>query len=152
MLTEASDVAREVRSSVTVQLPRDEAFRLFTEGIGRWWPLATHSVFNADATNVTLEPRVGGRLYEEAADGRTCDWGSVTVWQPGERVAMTWHPGDEEALATLVEVAFSEAPEGGTLVDLRHTGWEVHGAEAEEDATGYQEGWPIVLAHFVRAA
>jgi len=152
MVMEASDVALEVRSSVTVQLPRDEAFRLFTEGISRWWPLATHSVFDADATNVTMEPRVGGRLYEASADGRTSDWGVVTVWQPVERVAVTWHPGSEEALATLVEVSFSDAPGGGTLVDLRHTGWEVHGTEAREGAAGYQEGWPIVLEFFVKAA
>ena len=35
-----ADVARVVRSSVTVKLPRDAAFRLFTERMGSWWPLA----------------------------------------------------------------------------------------------------------------
>jgi uncharacterized protein YndB with AHSA1/START domain len=151
MVMEA-DVALEVRASVTVALPREEAFQLFTERIGSWWPLATHSVFHADAVAVTIEPVVGGRVYEATGDGRTSDWGTITEWQPGERLAMTWHPGDESDLATLVEVTFSEAPDGGTDVDLLHTGWAVHGAEAAEQAADYQDGWVPVLERFVNAA
>ena len=151
MVMEA-DVALEVRSSVTVKLPRDEAFRLFTERIGSWWPLATHSVFGAEALDVSLEPRVGGRLYESTAEGRTADWGIVTVWQPDDRVAVTWHPGSGEELSTLVEVTFTDAADGGTRVDLLHTGWEVHGAEAPQQIDDYQAGWPMVLGRFAAAA
>jgi uncharacterized protein YndB with AHSA1/START domain len=147
-----AEVALEVRSSVTVKLPRDDAFRLFTDRIGSWWPLAMHSVFQAEAVTATMEPRVGGRVYESTADGRTSDWGTITEWQPGERLAMTWHPGDEAELATLVEVTFSEGPDGGTQVDLLHTGWEVHGAEAAEQAADYQDGWVSVLEGFAKAA
>jgi uncharacterized protein YndB with AHSA1/START domain len=147
-----ADVALEVRSSVTVALPREEAFRLFTERIGSWWPLATHSVFAEEAVTVTMEPRVGGRLYEAAAGGRTSDWGVVTAWEPVDRVAVTWHPGDEAELATLVEVTFSEAPDGGTQVDLLHTGWEVLGADAAEQGARYQDGWVPVLEGFAKAA
>jgi uncharacterized protein YndB with AHSA1/START domain len=152
MLMEARNVAMEVRSSVTVKLPRDEAFRLFTERIGRWWPLQRHSVYDAEAVDVTLEPRVGGRLYESAADGRTSDWGEVTVWQPAERFAVTWHPGYEEDRATLVDVTFTDGPDGGTQVDLLHTGWEILGDEASEAAATYQSGWPRVLEQFANAA
>jgi uncharacterized protein YndB with AHSA1/START domain len=101
---------------------------------------------------VTMEPRVGGRLYEAAADGRTSDWGVVIAWEPVDRVAVTWHPGDEEALATLVEVTFKEASDGGTLVDLLHTGWEVHGDTAQASAASYPQGWALVLERFVNAA
>jgi hypothetical protein len=150
MVMEA-EMAQEVRSSVTVKLPRDDAFRFFTERIGGWWPLATHSVFGAEARDVTVEPRVGGRLYESTADGRTSDWGTVTVWQPADRVAVTWHPGYEEELSTLVEVTFTDAADGGTRVDLLHTGWEVHGAESPQWMDGYQTGWPMVLGRFAAA-
>jgi hypothetical protein len=151
MVLEA-EMGLEVRSSVTVKLRREEAFLLFTERMGNWWPLRRHSVFDAESVTVTVEPQVGGRLYESTADGRTSDWGTVTVWQPGAFVAMTWHPGYEAELATLVEVTFSDAPDGGTLVDLRHTGWEVHGSEAEESAATYRNGWPGVLELFAKAA
>jgi uncharacterized protein YndB with AHSA1/START domain len=152
MVMEASEVALEVRSAVTVKLPRDQAFALFTERIGSWWPLMRHSVYEADAVGVTLEPRVGGRLYESAADGSTSDWGAVTVWDPVERVAMTWHPGYGPELATLVEVTFTDAADGGTLVQLRHTGFEVHGVEAGDAAATYRAGWPGVLELFAKAA
>jgi uncharacterized protein YndB with AHSA1/START domain len=151
-VAQEAEVALEVRGSVTVKLPRDEAFRLFTDRIGSWWPLATHSVFHAEAVAVTIEPVVGGRVYESTASGRTSDWGTITVWEPVERVAMTWHPGYEADLATLVEVTFSDAPGGGTQVDLLHTGWEVHGAEAAARAAGYQQGWVPVLEGFAKAA
>ena len=74
-------VARVVRSSVTVKLPRDAAFRLFTERMGSRWPLATHSVFHAEAVAVTSPSSAA--MYEAAADGRTSDWGTITEWQPG---------------------------------------------------------------------
>jgi len=150
MVVEA-DMVQEVRSSVTVKLPPDEAFRLFTERIGGWWPRDRHSVFGAEAT-VTMEPRLGGRVIESSADGQTSKWGTITEWQPGERMALTWHPGDEAELATLVEVTFSEAPDGGTLVDLLHTGWGVHGAEAAASAASYRDGWPTVLESLAKAA
>jgi uncharacterized protein YndB with AHSA1/START domain len=146
-----ADLAPEVRSSVTVKLPRDEAFHFFTERIGAWWPLATHSVFGAEAT-LTMEPRVGGRVIESSADGQRSEWGTITEWQPGERLALTWHPGYEGKLATLVEVTFSEALDGGTLVDLLHTGWEVHGGDAAESAASYRAGWPAVLESLAKAA
>ena len=53
---------------------------------------------------------------------------------------MTWHPGDESDLATLVEVTFSQAPDGRTHVDLLHTGWAVHGAEAAARAAELSAG------------
>ena len=55
-------------------------------------------------------------------------------------------------LATLVEVTFSEAPDGGTHVDLLHTGWAVHGAEAAAWAAEYQQGWTALLEGFAKAA
>jgi hypothetical protein len=152
MAMETREMALEVRTSVTVKLPRGEAFALFTERIGRWWPLMGHSVYESDAVGVTMEPRVGGHLYESAADGSTSVWGTVTVWDPVDRVAMTWHPGYGEELATLVEVTFSDAADGGTQVDLRHTGFEIHGVEADEAATTYRAGWSGVLERFARAA
>lgn len=146
-----ADVALAVRSSVTVKLPPDAAFRLFTERMSSWWPLATHSVFHAEAVAVTIEPLVGGHVYEATADGRTSDWGTITEWLPGERLAMTWHPGEQSDLATLVEVTFSDAPDGGTQVDLLHTGWAVYGAEGAARAASYEQ-WAALLEGFAMAA
>jgi uncharacterized protein YndB with AHSA1/START domain len=65
---------------------------------------------------------------------------------------MTWHPGEESDLATRVEVTFSETPDGGTQVELLHTGWAVHGAEAAARAADYQQGWTALLERFAKVA
>ena len=129
---------------LVVPCPPQRAFDYFTRDIGRWWPLATHSLGEADAANVHFEPRVGGRVIETARDGREWVWGSVTAWQPGERVAFSWHLDRDPATAQSVEVVFAAAP-SGTRVTLTHGGWERRGADAPEARAKYERGWKIVL-------
>ena len=69
--------------SVTVRCPLQRAFEVYTDGIGRWWPLDTHSVAvgsGGKAVNAVIEPRAGGRMFEVQADGREAPWGTVDVW------------------------------------------------------------------------
>jgi len=151
-MAKAADTGLAVRKSVTVPLAPADAFRLFTERMAAWWPLPTHSVYENEATGVVVEPRVGGRIYETTDDGRTSDWGVISAWEPGRRFATSWHPGNDPALATQVDVRFSHTPDGGTQVDLVHTGWEARGADAPTIAAGYDNGWRYVLGCFVEAA
>ena len=67
----------------------DRAFDYFTRDIGRWWPLATHSLGEANAADVRFEPREGGRLVETLHDGSEHVWGEVTAWRPGKQVAFS---------------------------------------------------------------
>lgn len=127
-----------------------EAFRRFTEEIHTWWPLATHSVGEAEAETVIIEGSEGGRVYERLRDGTEHDWGRVVTWDPPGRFAMTWHPGREPETAGLVEIEFRAAGEA-TMLRVRHTGWEKLGEQAEEMVRGYDAGWEGVLALFARA-
>jgi len=59
-----------VHEAIHVPLPPTEAFRLFTEGIGEWWPLDEGYSYGGDrAEEIHLEPRVGGRFFERFVDG-----------------------------------------------------------------------------------
>lgn len=49
MKQQTTDIA-PVTKVVTVNRPLGEAFRIFTEGIATWWPLATHSIYGDRAT------------------------------------------------------------------------------------------------------
>lgn len=139
-----TDIAPVVKT-IIVPLSPERAFDLFFEGMGSWWPLGTHSVFEADAAQVAVDPRQGGHIVERARDGRDADWGEFTVWDRPRRAVFTWHPGYEAASATEVEVRFS--PEGAlTRVDLEHRGWSALGARAEAARAGYETGWNIVFA------
>ena len=140
-----------VQKQIKVRLQREAAFKLFTEGIGTWWPLAIHSVGEELAETCFFEGQVGGRIYEVKSDGSQAEWGKVLAWEPGEEGVFQWYPGRTPETAQEVTVRFSEIP-AGTLVELVQTGWETLGAEAPASRDGYDIGWDFVLANYVIAA
>jgi uncharacterized protein YndB with AHSA1/START domain len=147
----AAHLLPPVKKSITVGIPVEEAFRLFTDGIHTWWPLASHSVGEERAESCVLEPRRGGRFYEVMKDGSEADWGEVLSWEPPRRFVTTWHPGREGATAQELEVVFTAEGEG-TRVDLTHSNWELLGERAEEARLGYVKGWDYVLGLYIARA
>jgi uncharacterized protein YndB with AHSA1/START domain len=140
--------------SVRVRRTVDEAFELFTEGMGTWWPLEEHSVGapeDLEIETAVIEPVVGGRVYEVWPGGEERDWGEVLVWAPPSRLVLAWHPGRPPKPATEVEVSFV-ADGDDTVVTLEHRGWERLGERGPESRADYRSGWPGVLAHFEKAA
>jgi uncharacterized protein YndB with AHSA1/START domain len=136
-----------VRKSIHVRLPVEEAFRLFTEDIGRWWPLASHSTGGEMAETCIMEGHAGGRIYEVRKDGSQDDWGKVLVWEPPGHLVYTWHPGRSPETAQRVEMSFQ--PEGeSTRVTLIHKGWELLGEQALKTREDYDSGWDYVLGKY----
>lgn len=140
-----------VQKQLKVRLQTEAAFRLFTEGFGKWWPLATHSVGEKLAETCFFEGQVGGRIYEVMKDGSQAEWGKVLAWEPFEQVIFQWYPSRTPETAQEVTVRFSEVS-GGTLVELVQTGWESLGTEAQASREGYDFGWEFVLANYIIAA
>jgi uncharacterized protein YndB with AHSA1/START domain len=101
---------------------------------------------------MVIEGREGGRVYERARDGEVFHIGSVTVYEPPERIVFTWGEATEEwAAPTEVEVRFTEEGDG-TRVDLEHRAFERIGPDAEATAKQYESGWVAVLERFTRHA
>ncbi len=139
-----------IRKSVVVDLPPERAFELFTGGISGWWPLSSYSIHGDEAQVAVLEGRVGGRVYERAADGTEAEWGRVVTWEPPTALVLEWRVNPQSP-PTEVEVRFTG--EGRrTRVDLEHRGWERYDDRSEEAATGYESGWDDVLGRFTDAA
>ena len=136
----------------TTTVPQDppNAFRLFTEHMGEWWPLVTHSVGERDAISVVIGSAVGAQIIETMRSGDTTSWGTITAWEPPNRVAFSWHPGTPEHEATFVEVTFAVAGDG-TEVTLTHTGWDNRPDGAAARAN-YNPGWDFVLGHYTGLA
>lgn len=133
-----------VRHELDLPLSAADAFALFTQDMARWWPLEGHSCSGESAQQVLFEPRVGGSVVEVAADGKRHPWGALSAWEPPHRFVMTWHPAQEPAMATRLEVCFEDTADGCRL-RLTHDGWEVRGDEAPRIRDGYREGWKAVL-------
>jgi len=139
-----------VKKSIYVKRPVARTFQLFTEGIGKWWPLKEgFSMDGARAADIHLEGRVGGRFFERFTDGEECDIGVVTSFAPPERIVFTFKMPSWEG-ATEVEVSFAPEAEG-TRVNLEHRGWERAGAKARESRDAFNGGWERVLGCFVTA-
>ena len=101
-----------IRKSIWVERGREIAFHVFCTEIGAWWP----GGFGGDDIIMTLETRVGGRLFEKRADGTEYVIGLVTTYEPPKAVAFTWRAPSWE-LTTQVEVRFI-ADGTGTRIEL----------------------------------
>lgn len=138
------DYLQPLRKAIVVRRTPAEAFAVFTERFGSWWPRDRFSIHLAASASCGIEPRVGGLVYEVSAGGQRESWGTVIVWEPPERFAMTWHPGRAPQTAQEVEVRFV-AVAGGTRVELEHRGWSKLGEEAAAARQSYENGWAVVF-------
>ena len=130
--------------SVTVCAAPARAFALFSERFARWWPLArVHT--GPDPVDCAIEPRVGGRVFERAADGRETPWGTVLAYDPPHRLAFSWVVELSAEQEQLVEVRFTPAEAGGTRVELTHSGWDKLGDAAAIERERYERGWGRVF-------
>ncbi len=149
-----------VTRGVAVARTPEEAFRVFTERMGEWWPLETHHIGEQPAQTAVIEPYAGGRWFERAADGTECDWGRVIAWEPPDRIVLGWHLGPDwkydpdEATATEVEIRFTAERPGRTRVELEHRGFERLGDRAEElrAPVASENGWSGLLERYRAAA
>lgn len=143
-----------IEKHLTVRVPQAFAFEVFTERMALWWPASTHSVAagqGAQPTDIVMEGRLGGRIYEVLPDGRESDWGRVTEWEPPQRVAFTWHPGHPVERATHVTVQFAALAEAETEVTLCQDGWD-RIADGAAIRPQYVPGWDHVLRECYAAA
>lgn len=152
MITKLEPVRREV----VVGASQSAAFRMFTEGIDRWWPRG-HHIGDAPLAEAILEPREGGRWYARHEDGSETGTGYVMAWEPPERLVLAWQiDGDwkfDPSLVTAVEVRFVAEAADRTRVELEHRDLERFGPRAEKiRATFEQPGaWEGILVAFAAA-
>jgi len=141
-----------------VAAPREIAFRVFTEKMTSWWPLATHHIGKANAVAAVIEPRVGGRWFERGEDGSETPWGKVLAWEPPARVVLAWQiRADWQCdpdFVTEVEAAFTATGPATTRVDFEHRNLERFGAHAAEIVATFDSdgGWTGLLEAFRKAA
>jgi uncharacterized protein YndB with AHSA1/START domain len=146
-----------VSATADVPIAPDEAFALFTTGLGSWWP-REFSWSQDVLEEIGMETHEGGFLYETGPHGLRLDWGRVLTWAPPGKLVFSWQispervPEPNPARASEVEVRF-EPSGSGCRVLLQHRGFERHGG----DGDGYAEmmrtqGWPLALERFAGAA
>ena len=147
-----------VHASTLVRSDATHTFEVFIRTIAAWWPVQRLSAGGGRVRNVTVEDRVGGRVYETWDDGTTADWGEILVWDPPHRFTMTWR---STPVPTEVELGFVQLGPSLTRITVEHRGWEnltdeqlrADCAEPGGYSTGsYDRGWQLVLDRFAASA
>lgn len=144
-----------VRVQVVVEAPIDQAFAIFTEGIGTWFP-PEYNLLAVPIAERVFEPRVGGRVYDRGTDGSECQWAHVLAYEPPNRVVISWDINPrwqietDRAKTSEVDVRFIAEASDRTRVELDHRHLERHGEgwERERDELGAEGGWPGVIRRF----
>jgi uncharacterized protein YndB with AHSA1/START domain len=94
---------------------------VYARRIGEWWDPA-YTASPPTFAGVTIEPRVGGRIYAAFSDRHDDDWGTVRVWEPPHRLVHTFTLAQRADTPSEVGVRFS--PSGsGSVVRFEHGGW-----------------------------
>jgi uncharacterized protein YndB with AHSA1/START domain len=143
-----------VRRHIVVDAPIERAFAVFTDRFGDFKP-REHNLLAAPITETVFEPRVGGHIYDRAADGSECRWARVLAFEPPDRVVFSWDIGPSWQVETdpehtsEVEVRFI-ADGQRTRVELEHRNIDRHGPgwEAVADGVGHDAGWPLYLDRY----
>lgn len=139
-------------SPITYEYPlrcsAEHAFDTYTAGIGEWWdPRYTANAETLQA--VTIEPRVGGRVYATHSDMGKDDWGEVTVWEPGRRLVHTFTLAQDAQNPSEVTAEFAPGEDGnGCTLRFAHGGW----TEANAAVRKKFSDWPVMLDRFVALA
>jgi hypothetical protein len=149
--------APPVHASTLVRSDSEHTFDVFVRTIGTWWPATPFSAGRDRVRQITVEPHVGGTVYETWDDGTTVRWGEVLAWDPPAGLTMSW---DETPVPTEVELRFVPLAPSLTRVTVEHRGWEALSAEQlSQDCAlprgyrggGYDIGWAEILARFAHA-
>lgn len=143
--------------TVTVKPPPPRAFELFVTRMQDWWTKG-RTIGKSPHVAIVAEPRAGGRWYETDAQGVETDWGRVLAWEPPRRLLFAWQINSrftyDPQVTTEVELTFTPAEGGGTVVRLEHRNLEGLGVDAAATSDLLRNGWPGVLggyAEFVDA-
>jgi uncharacterized protein YndB with AHSA1/START domain len=135
-----------VVKSLVVARSAADAFRLYTDDLGKWWPHATHSLGGDKVADVVMEARAGGRIFERWRDGTEKLWGTVIACEAPRRLVHTWHVSTDPDHSSEVELRFVALGSNKTRITLEHRHWErMAGAQAKEVREGYNNGWEGVL-------
>lgn len=132
---------REVVVEVAVRAPRARVWKALTRGIAAWWPRGFWTL--RGTRRIVLEPRLGGRFYEDAGGGQGLVWYFVTALVRNEWILLSGEMSDAHGGPCRNLLSIRLESEGGrTVVRLRETLYGRVTAKARRSMT---EGWTALL-------
>jgi uncharacterized protein YndB with AHSA1/START domain len=152
---------KEVYKELYLPVERVRAFDLFVTQLNKWWP-REYTWSQEKLAEIKVEPERDGLCIEIGPYGFRCDWGRITEFEPGNKIALKWQisaqriPIPDPQKASDIAVVFKGTSDAHTLMEFRHFNFIAHGEGHEEylKAMDAPEGWDYILnryAEFARA-
>jgi hypothetical protein len=138
MLTRMS--LEPITAEIAVPVTPTEAFVGFTAQMGEWWdPMLSPEP--PTFTGIAIDP--DGPVTSVHGDEQYV-WGRVLTWDPIGHYTQEFWLGHAEEQPTKLDVTFTDAEGGGTLVHLEHSGW----VEGSEDVRARYTHWDDLLRRY----
>jgi uncharacterized protein YndB with AHSA1/START domain len=152
------DGVAPIEVQVDVPLSAGDAFCLFADELGAWWPLPY--TFSLDRfADGEIDPRPGEIWFERDLDGKEISWGHVRAFEAPRRLVLAWaispqRTPESDEKASEVEICFEDQGADRTVVRLTHYDLKRHGdgAATLREGMASASGWSLILASYARAA
>jgi uncharacterized protein YndB with AHSA1/START domain len=136
--------AIQVELELRIESPLEEVWQALVHDAGSWW----HKDFfvTKEPEAFVLEPRLGGKVYEDCGDGTGFVWFTVEGIQPPDYLYLVGHvrPPYGGPCTSLVEVRLSAEADSATRLMISDT---VHGYVSDKMATSLDEGWKLLFGN-----
>jgi uncharacterized protein YndB with AHSA1/START domain len=126
-----------IENEVFIEAPVERVWEALTTGMGAWWP---HR-HKEDALGAVLEPKVGGRFYEDWGDGNGALFGHVVYIDPPHKLSTRGPMGMKLAASTVMWYVL-EAKDGGMVLKFS---LHAFGDIPDETVEGYTKGTQELL-------
>jgi hypothetical protein len=132
------------RTALQVRMAADQhhVWRALVTDIARWWPTSFN--VGGDKARMTIEPRVGGRMFEDWGEGRGALWSTVTLFDPPNRIEFVGHLNADFGGPTTSIIQIALCAEGKqTVLSLIDS---VFGRVEKGTIASLDEGWKLLFA------
>jgi DNA-binding transcriptional ArsR family regulator/uncharacterized protein YndB with AHSA1/START domain len=134
-----------IEQEITIEAAPARVFEALTNDVSSWW--GAPYLLSDHARALIIEPRVGGRCYEDWGDSNGGLWATVTAIQQNERIELTGAIAMSGIVNSVVSIEL-EAQSQGTLLKLSH---RAMGEVNEGLQQVYTSGWHDLLAVRLKA-
>jgi uncharacterized protein YndB with AHSA1/START domain len=130
-----------VKLEFKINASPERVWKVITEETSRWWDKDFVSL--PGSTCVMLEPRLGGRLYEETEDGRGLVWATVIAISEGKSIDFVGYMTPEWSGPTMTMIKLLVEPtEEGAVLKLTEG---LLGNVTDEVTQSMHEGWTFLF-------
>src|SRR5882672_11327630 len=132
-----------VELNIEIDASREKVWNAIIDDIGIWWPRDFYAC--ADTKSFVIEPRVGGRLYEDAGDGNGVLWYTIIAIEATKSMNLAGYlaPPYAGPATTLLRLELESTAKQKTTLKVSDS---VFGNVDESSVASLDAGWRALFA------